>query len=118
MGNWTPVLIKPESTGPVLHSPDIKDFRKTPNAAQLDFQERQLGAFVHFGPASYIGSDMMSTPDATLFNPKLLDVEQWVKTAQSFGAKHLVLTAKHHNGYCLWPTSTTSYSVKSSPWKN
>lgn len=118
IGNWTPVLIKPESNGTVIQSHDIKDFRKTPNAAQLDFQERQLGAFVHFGPASYIGSDMMSTPDAALFNPKLLDVEQWVKTAQSFGAKHLVLTAKHHNGYCLWPTSTTSYSVKSSPWKN
>ncbi|MEX2564591.1 MAG: alpha-L-fucosidase, partial [Cyclobacteriaceae bacterium] len=75
-------------------------------------------AFVHFGPASYIQSDMMAVPAADIFNPSKLDAEQWVKAAQSFGAKHIVLTAKHHNGYCLWPTKTTDYSVKSSPWKD
>lgn len=60
---------------------------------------------------------MMVVPAADIFNPSQLDAEQWVKAAKSFGAKHIVLTAKHHNGYCLWPTKTTDYSVKMSPWK-
>lgn len=60
---------------------------------------------------------MMSVPAADIFNPSQLDAEQWVKTAKSFGAKHIVLAAKHHNGYCLWPTETTDYSIKKSPWK-
>lgn len=61
---------------------------------------------------------MLAVPAADIFNPSQLDAEQWVKAARSFGAKHIVLTAKHHNGYCLWPTKTTDYSVKNSPWKN
>lgn len=97
---------------------NLLDTRNRPTPQQLAFQERQLGAFIHFGPATYIKSDMLAVPDADLFNPSKLDAEQWVKTAKSFGAKHIVLTAKHHNGYCLWPTETTDYSVKHSPWKN
>ncbi len=89
-----------------------------PDPQQLAFQERQLGAFIHFGPASYIQSDMLSVPAADIFNPSKLDAEQWVKAARSFGAKHIVFTAKHHNGFCLWPTKTTDYSVKKSPWKD
>ncbi len=89
-----------------------------PSPRQLRYQENQLGAFVHFGPATFLESDFISTPPADLFNPEELDAGQWVAAAKSFGAKHIVLTAKHHNGYCLWPTSTTDYSVESSPWKN
>ena len=114
-GNWTPVLTAPQEggTGPVsINSRGLK-----PSAQQLELQERQLGAFVHFGPATYIKSDMLTVPAADLFNPSRLDAEQWVKAAKSFGAKHIVLTAKHHNGYCLWPTNTTDYSVVKSPWK-
>lgn len=89
-----------------------------PSPRQARYQENQLGAFVHFGPASYTGnSDMFATPPADGFNPEKLDAAQWARAAKSFGAKHIVLTAKHHNGYCLWPTATTDYSVKSSPWK-
>ena len=90
----------------------------TPNAAQLRYQENQLGAFVHFGLASFTGGDFMASPDASVFNPENLDCEQWVRAAKSFGAKHIVLTAKHHSGFCLWPTETTEYSVKNAPWKN
>lgn len=89
-----------------------------PSAKQLRYMDNQLGAFVHFGPASYVGSDMLSVPDADLFNPAQLDADQWMQTAKSFGAQHIVLTAKHHNGYCLWPTKTTDYSIEASPWKN
>ena len=116
-GDWTPVLIAP--AGEVQNQTNILfDTIYKPSPGQLAFQERQLGAFIHFGPATYINSDMLAVPAADLFNPSRLDADQWVKTAKSFGAKHIVLTAKHHNGYCLWPTETTGYSVKKSPWKN
>ncbi|MCC6695373.1 MAG: alpha-L-fucosidase [Candidatus Hydrogenedentes bacterium] len=91
----------------------------TPSPVQQRYQENQLGCFVHFGPASFIGgSDYLTAPDASVFNPVDLDAEQWVLAAKSIGAKHIILTAKHHNGFCLWPTDTTDYSVRSAPWKN
>lgn len=116
-GQWTPVLIAPEDLAEKKKA-FAKDVSYMPSAQQLAFQQRQLGAFIHFGPATYTNSDFMTVPDASIFNPTRLDAEQWVKTAKSFGAQHIVLTAKHHNGFCLWPTKTTTYSVKSAPWQN
>lgn len=115
-GDWTPVLTAPQEQTMNGKNPTFEATNK-PSPQQLAFQERQLGAFIHYGPAAYIESDMMSVPAADVFNPSQLDAEQWVRTAKSFGAKHIVLTAKHHNGYCLWPTETTDYSIKKSPWK-
>lgn len=115
-GNWTPVLTAPQGQ-PTYGNASVLEGRDKPSSQQLAYQNRQLGAFIHYGPAAYIESDMMSVPAADIFNPSELDAEQWVKTAKSFGAKHIVLTAKHHNGYCLWPTETTDYSIKGSPWK-
>lgn len=115
-GDWAPVLIAP--SGGAQHQNVQNEIKTKPSPQQLTYQQEQLGAFIHFGPATYIKSDMLAVPVADLFNPSKLDADQWVKTAQSFGAKHIVLTAKHHNGYCLWPTETTDYSVKQSPWKN
>lgn len=99
-----------------------------PSPRQLAYQERQLGAFVHFGLPTYAISDAEynavfpfnpgAVPDPSRFNPEKLDAEQWVLAAKSFGAKHLVFPAKHHDGFCLWPTRTTDYSVCSTPWKN
>lgn len=94
-----------------------------PSSAQLRYQTDQMGAFCHFGPARFLNEkgnyhDMEATPDPKVFNPTQLDAEQWVRVAKSFDAKHIVFTAKHLNGFCLWPTKTTDYSVRSSPWKN
>lgn len=75
--------------------------------------------FCHFGINTFFGkewSDGSLPPSGfcpTDFNPR-----QWVETAKEAGMKYLVLTAKHHDGFCLWPTDTTDYSVRSSPWKN
>jgi alpha-L-fucosidase len=116
-GNWAPVLITPE--GDLGNSTGVaKNDSYIPSPQQLAFQQRQIGAFIHFGPATYTNSDFLTVPEAAVFNPTKLDAEQWVKTAKSFGAQHVVLTVKHHNGFCLWPTKTTAYSVKSAPWKN
>lgn len=117
-GDWTPVLIAPRAGTTTKATDAAVSVRRVPTPQQLAYQNDQLGAFVHFGPATYINSDMLSTPDPSVFNPVNLDAEQWVLAAKSFGAKHIVLTSKHHNGFCLWPTKTTNYSVKSSPWKN
>ena len=94
-----------------------------PSPGQLRYQTDQMGAFCHFGPARFLNgkgtyNDMQATPDPKVFNPTQLDAEQWVRVAKSFDAKHIVFTAKHINGFCMWPTKTTDYSVRSSPWKN
>ena len=98
-----------------------------PTPQQLRTQNWQMGAFLHFGlptwaktPAEYasVFPDTPGMPDASRFDPKELDAEQWVLTAKSFGAKYFVFTTKHHDGFCLWPTKTTEYCVRNTPWKN
>ena len=110
-----------------------------PSVRQLAFQERQFGAFIHFGMATWYQGPatavfpptlhepyafnldqwgaMTAQPPAVTFDPGELDAAQWVATAKAMGAKHVVLTAKHHNGFCLWPTKTTAYGVHHCPWR-
>lgn len=89
-----------------------------PTAEQLAFQDLELGLFIHFGLPAYTGIAAKPDYSPALFDPQKLDCEQWVKVAKSMGAKYVVLTARHEGGFCIWPTKTTDYSVKSSPWKN
>lgn len=89
-----------------------------PTPDQLTWQRDALGVFFHFGLNTFHGKEWSDgTLPAASFNPTALDAEQWVRTAASMGAKYVVLTAKHHDGFCLWPTATTDYSVASSPWR-
>jgi len=90
-----------------------------PSAKQLAFQELELGLFIHFGLSTYTGqSPGDGKQPASMFNPKNLDCEQWMKVAKDMGATYVMLTARHEGGFCLWPSETTEYSVKNSPWKN
>lgn len=91
-----------------------------PSTRQYRHQmEHQLGAFCHFGIATYAGPDgMLTALDACTFNPVDLDCEQWAETARALGASIVVLTAKHHSGFCLWPTETTDYCVRNCPWED
>jgi len=87
-----------------------------PTKEQLAFHDLELGLFIHFGLKTYTGGSEGASPLS--FNPKKLDCEQWMEVAKSMGAKYVVLTARHEGGFCLWPTETTDYSIKSSPWKD
>ncbi|MEC0305715.1 alpha-L-fucosidase [Paenibacillus lautus] len=90
-----------------------------PSPQQLAWQDMELGMFCHFGMNTFCDQEWGDgTDSAEIFNPEQLDARQWARTAKRAGFKYLVLTAKHHDGFCLWPTKTTDYSVKSSPWRD
>ena len=90
-----------------------------PTAQQLRWQDYELGMFCHFGLNTFCDREWGDgTDDPALFHPAEFDPGQWVETAQAAGFRYLILTAKHHDGFCLWPTETTVYSVRSSPWRD
>jgi alpha-L-fucosidase len=96
----------------------IKNLPK-PTAAQYRWQDMELGIFCHFGINTFCNQEWGDGSDLPeKFNPLSLDARQWVRLAKECGFKYFILTAKHHDGFCLWPTKTTDYSVASSPWKD
>lgn len=104
---------------------ELKEFLKIaanvkPDHTQLErLRETPFYAFVHFSPNTYTNLEWGDgTEDPAIFNPTELDCEQWVKAVKSAGMKGLILTAKHHDGFCLWQTKYTEHSMKNSPYKN
>ena len=90
-----------------------------PTPEQLTWQRDGFGVFFHFGVNTFAGKEWSDgTLSPQIFDPTDLDADEWVRLARDMGAKYVILTAKHHDGFCLWPTATTDYSVASSPWKN
>ena len=92
--------------------------RPRPTASQLEWQRDELAMFLHFGVNTFTNREWGDgTEDPTIFNPAKLDTRQWARAAKAGGFRTLILTAKHHDGFCLWPTQTTTHSVASSPWR-
>ena len=91
-----------------------------PSAVQYKWHEQERIMFVHFGVATWLGSeyDETGTFDISRINPTELNTDDWCETAKLWGAKQIIFVAKHVGGFCWWQTNTTEYSVKNIPWKN
>lgn len=89
-----------------------------PSERQLAWHELEYYAFVHFNMNTFTNMEWGTGGEKPQqFNPSELDTRQWARVAKEAGMKGIILTAKHHDGFCLWPTKTTEHSVKNSPWK-
>jgi alpha-L-fucosidase len=110
-----------EKEGPVLSDtlgiPSPDPVAPVPSREQLAWQTQELSAFLHFGINTFSGKELGDGTDPpTIFNPTALDAGQWMATLRSAGFRQAMLTAKHADGFCLWPTKCTKYSVAASPW--
>ncbi|MEP7048951.1 MAG: alpha-L-fucosidase [Pseudomonadota bacterium] len=110
-----------EHAGPVLSDapgiPTPDPVLPVPSADQLAWQAQELTAFLHFGINTFTHQEQGDGTDSpTLFDPSGLDTTQWMTTLRDAGFRQALLTAKHHDGFCLWQTRCTSYSVAASPW--
>src|ERR1019366_8777679 len=99
---------------PAQSFPDVK-----PAPQQLDWQDLEFGVIIHFSTNTFLDREWGDgTADPAVFNPTQFDPDQWMKAVRDSGAKYVVFVAKHHDGFCLWPTDQTKYSIKASPWKD
>lgn len=95
-----------------------KAAKVVPSTGQLRWQQLELTAFFHFGINTFTGKEWgTGKEDPGIFNPTALDAKQWIRIAKEAGIKQVILTAKHHDGFCLWPTKTTKHSVAASEWR-
>jgi alpha-L-fucosidase len=93
--------------------------RPRPSPSQLAWQRDELALFLHFGVNTFTDREWGDgREDPSIFSPSALDARQWARAARNAGARSVILTAKHHDGFCLWPTRTTSHSVSASPFRS
>ncbi|HEV2399443.1 MAG TPA: alpha-L-fucosidase [Candidatus Sulfotelmatobacter sp.] len=89
-----------------------------PSPQQVAWQDLEMGAIIHFGPNTFLDQEWGDgSADPKVFNPTQFDPEQWMRALRAAGIRYVIFVAKHHDGFCLWPTSQTDYSVKSSPFE-
>ena len=96
-----------------------KPFGPVPTAAQLAWQQMEMNMFCHFGPNTFTGKEWGDgTEIEDIFNPTALNCDQWAAVAKSAGFKGIIITAKHHDGFCLWPNPVSEHTVAQSSWRN
>ena len=107
------------------HPPKVKPaeppapYGPVPTAAQVVWQRMEMNLFCHFGPNTFTGLEWGEGTEAEdIFNPTALDCNQWVAVAKNAGFQGIILTAKHHDGFCLWPNPVSTHTVRESAWRN
>ena len=96
---------------------NVSDLKPTPQ--QTEWQDLEFGVILHFGTNTFLDREWGDgTADPKIFNPTEFNPDQWMKAIKASGAKYVVMVAKHHDGFALWPTEQTDYSIKASPWQN
>ncbi|CAM8975673.1 unnamed protein product [Rhodiola kirilowii] len=113
------LLLPVTSSSSGLTKPPPLPILPIPSSRQIQWQKSQMSMFFHFGTNTYTDSEWgTGHADPSIFNPVNIDTRQWVEVAKQSGFPQVVLTAKHHDGFCLWPSVYTDYSVKSSEWRD
>jgi len=98
---------------PAQNFPDIQ-----PSPQQVAWQDMEIGVIFHFGTNTFLDREWGDgAAEPSVFNPSDVNAEQWIQAVKAAGAKYVIVVAKHHDGFCLWPSELTKYSVKSSPWR-
>lgn len=101
------------------NTPEPSPCLPLPSEKQIKLQDMEMYAFIHYSLNTYTDQEWgYGDESQELFNPANLNVRQWAETCKNAGMKGIILTAKHHCGFCLWPSKYTEYSVKNAPWKN
>ena len=104
--------LAPLSSSVAQNFVDIK-----PSPAQVEWQDLEIGVIFHFGTNTFLNREWGDgTASPSVFHPTHVDTDQWMEAAKAGGARYAVLVAKHHDGFALWPSKQTDYSVKNSPW--
>ena len=97
----------------------LKPYGQVPNERQMEWYRRERTIFFHFGMNTFTNKEWGDGDESpSMFNPSELNVEQWIKAIKEAGFGMAILTAKHHDGFCLWQTKYTEHSIKNSPYKN
>ena len=98
---------------------DPAPYGPVPTPAQVSWQRMEMNMFCHFGPNTFTGEEWGSGKEAEdVFAPSALNCSQWVNVAKSAGFGGIILTAKHHDGFCLWPNPYSDHTVRQSSWRN